>query len=304
MRALHGPTWREDAACHRGRLAWHAATVAAAAVAVAGLAPGPGRAGRRAAAAAGATAWAALTADFAWRRIAPGPRTREEVLTMAATSVAIPPAALYWRARGAWRWRRGALPWHEDPASHQAGAGPFPAPPTGRVRAVLFDRDGTLVHDVPYNGDPDRVRLVDGARAAVDRLRAAGVRVGLVSNQSGVARGLLTRDDVRAVNDRLQELLGRLDTVQFCPHGDADGCGCRKPAPGMVLAAARELGVEPHEVVVIGDIGADVEAARAAGAASVLVPTPATRPEEVAAAPVVAADLAEAVELALSGVRA
>jgi beta-phosphoglucomutase-like phosphatase (HAD superfamily) len=72
----------------------------------------------------------------------------------------------------------------------------------------------------------------------------------------------------------------------------------------MVLAAARELGVAPHEVVVIGDIGADVEAARAAGAISVLVPTPATRPEEVAAAPVVAADLAEAVELALSGGRA
>jgi histidinol-phosphate phosphatase family protein len=169
---------------------------------------------------------------------------------------------------------------------------------------VLFDRDGTLVHDVPYNGDPALVRPVDGAREALDRVRRAGLRVGLVSNQSGVARGLVTADGVHAVNQRLQELLGPFDTVQVCPHGPEDGCGCRKPAPGMVLAAARELGVDPSEVVVVGDIGADVGAARGAGAAAVLVPTPVTRPEEVAAARlhgVVAADLAEAVELVLGG---
>lgn len=171
---------------------------------------------------------------------------------------------------------------------------------SARVRAVLFDRDGTLVHDVPYNRDPALVRPVDGAARAVARLRAAGLLIGLVSNQSGIARGLLTAADVRAVNDELQRAVGPFDTVAFCPHGPADGCRCRKPAPGLVLDAARALGVRPQETVVIGDIGADVGAAAAAGAASVLVPTPATRTEEVAAAPVVAPDLEAAVEVVLA----
>jgi histidinol-phosphate phosphatase family protein len=165
--------------------------------------------------------------------------------------------------------------------------------------AVLFDRDGTLVHDVPYNGDPDLVRPMPTAVAAVQALRAAGVPVGVVSNQSGIARGLLTTDQVRAVNARVDDLFGGFDTWQFCPHGAEDGCGCRKPRPGMVLAAAEELGVAAADVVVIGDIGADVGAAAAAGARSVLVPTPVTRVEEVAAAPWTAPTLAAAVALVL-----
>ncbi len=169
------------------------------------------------------------------------------------------------------------------------------------VRAVLFDRDGTLVHDVPYNGDPDLVRPIDGAVAAVARVRAAGLAVGVVSNQSGVGRRLLTRDLVDAVNARVDGLFGGFGTWQVCPHGPDDGCGCRKPAPGMVLAAAAALGVDPRDCVVIGDIGADVGAATAAGARAVLVPTPVTRPAEVRAAPVVAADLCAAVDLVLDG---
>ena len=84
-----------------------------------------------------------------------------------------------------------------------------------------------------------------------------------------------------------------------CLHGPWEGCGCRKPAPVLIEAAAGALGVEVADCVVIGDIGADVEAARAAGARGVLVPTPVTRAEEVAAAPEVAADLLSAVELVL-----
>ncbi|MDI3330875.1 MAG: HAD-IIIA family hydrolase [Micrococcus sp.] len=164
---------------------------------------------------------------------------------------------------------------------------------------MLFDRDGTLVHDVPYNGDPDRVAPVDQAAAALARVRAAGLRTAVVSNQSGVARGLITRDQVDAVNARVEELLGPFDSWQVCPHGPADGCGCRKPRPGMVLAAAAALGVRPEECVLIGDIGADVEAAQAAGARSVLVPTAVTRPEEIADAPATAPDLAAAVDMVL-----
>jgi histidinol-phosphate phosphatase family protein len=160
---------------------------------------------------------------------------------------------------------------------------------------VLFDRDGTLVLDVPYCADPALVTPVPTARAAVASVRAAGIPVGVVSNQSGIARGLLRREQVDAVNRRVDALLGPFDTWQVCPHGPDDGCGCRKPAPGMVLAAAAALGVPPASVAVVGDIGADVGAARAAGARSVLVPTPVTLPEEVAAAPVVRPDLLAAV---------
>ena len=165
------------------------------------------------------------------------------------------------------------------------------------VRAVLFDRDGTLVHDVPYNGDPDRVAPVDTARPALDRLRRAGIATGVVSNQSGIARGLLTPAQVDAVNARLDELVGPIGVWAWCPHGPDDGCACRKPAPGLVLSAARRLGVPPDEVAVIGDIGADVGAAAAAGARSVLVPTPVTRAAEIDDAPLVARDLLHALDL-------
>ena len=162
-------------------------------------------------------------------------------------------------------------------------------------RAVLFDRDGTLVVDVPYCADPALVTPVSTAPAALALLRAAGIPVGVVSNQSGIARGLLDREQVDAVNRRVDDLLGPFDVWQVCPHGPDDGCGCRKPQPGMVLAAADALGVAPEDVAVVGDIGADVGAARAAGARSVLVPTPVTLPEEVDAAPVVCPDLLSAV---------
>ena len=168
---------------------------------------------------------------------------------------------------------------------------------SGSPAAVLFDRDGTLVHDVPYNGDPTKVDPVAAARPALDRLRRAGIPVGVVSNQSGVARGLLTAEDVAAVNARLDALVGPIGVWAWCPHGEADGCACRKPAPGLVLDAARRLGVDPAACAVVGDIAADLGAARAAGAVGVLVPTPATRPEEVAAAELVATDLLDALDL-------
>ncbi|MFF4687963.1 D-glycero-alpha-D-manno-heptose-1,7-bisphosphate 7-phosphatase [Streptomyces sp. NPDC001307] len=148
--------------------------------------------------------------------------------------------------------------------------------------AVLFDRDGTLVEDVPYNGDPDRVRLLPGAEAAVALARSHGLATGVISNQSGIGRGLLTPDDVHRVNERADALLGGLDTWVFCPHAPDAGCACRKPGPGLILTAAARLGVPPAGCLVIGDIAADVLAARAAGAHGILVPNEATAPAEVA----------------------
>lgn len=281
MRALHGPGWRAIGGTGRGRFRWHVATVAAGTGALALAAMRRPRAATVAAA-----AWAALTADFAVRRIVPGPHPGEEGWAtewgrMAWTSVLIPWAAVWHRARGTVHYR-GVLPW----------------PPP--VRAVLLDRDGTLVEDVPYNGDPVRVRPVPEAAQALHRLRGAGLRLGMVTNQSGVARGLITEDDVARVNTRVQDLLGTLGAVEHCPHGPADGCTCRKPGPGLVLRAAQALAVAPHECVVVGDIGSDVDAARAAGAHAVLVPTPVTRTEEVERADHVAPDLGAAVDHVLT----
>ncbi|AYN42861.1 HAD-IIIA family hydrolase [Streptomyces dangxiongensis] len=151
-----------------------------------------------------------------------------------------------------------------------------------RLSAILFDRDGTLVQDVPHNGDPGRVRLLPGAAAAVALARSAGLPTAVVSNQSGIGRGLLTVDQVRRVNERADELLGGLDTWVFCPHTPDAGCVCRKPRPGLIRTAAARLGVEPAGCLVIGDIAADVLAARAAGARGVLVPNAATAPAETA----------------------
>lgn len=144
------------------------------------------------------------------------------------------------------------------------------------VRAVLFDRDGTLIDDVPYNGDPDRVTARPGARAAVDAARSRGLRTGVVTNQSGIGRGLLSADQAGAVNRRVDDLFGAFDVWGVCPHAPGEGCRCRKPAPGLVTDAADHLGIRSTEIVVVGDRSADLGAARAAGAVAVLVPSVAT----------------------------
>jgi histidinol-phosphate phosphatase family protein len=277
MRALHGRRWRARAEAPRGRLPRHLAITAA------GLAAllAPGRPVRRLA----AGLWLAGTAELAWSRIAPGPRDRDEVTTMLWTSALMPPIASAHWLRGLQR--RRALVADRRRAPRPAG---IPA-------AVLLDRDGTLIEDVPYNGDPVRVRPMPGALEAVERLRSAGVPLAVVSNQSGVGRGLIDRAQVDAVNRRVEELLGPLGPWLVCPHAPEDGCDCRKPRPGLVLRAAERLGVAPERCTLIGDIGADVEAAQAAGARAVLVPTPRTLPDEVAAAPAVADDLLGAVSL-------
>lgn len=262
----HGRGWRSRAGAPRGLALSHAVTTAFLAASLLG-----GRSSRLAGA-----VWAARTAAFALRRIAPGPRTPAEVAAMAATSVAIPPVATFWRLAGL----------------------VAEAPPP--VSAVLFDRDGTLVEDVPYCGDPSRVVPFPDAAATLDRLRGRGLALGVVSNQSGIGRGLLTRKDVDEVMERVERLVGPFDVVVYCPHAADELCPCRKPAPGLVLEACRRLGVDPGRCVVVGDILTDVQAAEAAGARGILVPRPSTDPRDVAGARWVAPSLAAAVDLILS----
>jgi HAD superfamily hydrolase (TIGR01662 family) len=257
MTRLHGRDWWTRARAPKGRLPIHVLTTGAAAVAVGAL-----LARRPTIAGVAATAWLVGTADFAWRRIRPGPRSPDEVRRMLVTSVLIPPAATWHAVKGRWIHRR-ADPWSGPPA------------------LVLFDRDGTLIHDVPYNGDPSRVRPVDDARAALDRLREHGLRVGIVTNQSGVALGHFSADQASAVNAEVERRLGPFDVVLSCPHAANDGCGCRKPSPGMVRDACRRLAVPVNRCVVVGDIRTDILAARNAGATGILVPTPATSADDV-----------------------
>jgi HAD superfamily hydrolase (TIGR01662 family) len=281
MRAKYGRRWRSLIGTTPGRTGRHLFTTAAAATTlVAGALSLSKRRGMRPStssgyiSAAAALGWAGLTTEFAVRRILPGPRTAQEISTVVVTSVLIPPLAVAHRLRGEVLVRLG-------------GRGALRV--SGAPRAVLFDRDGTLIKDVPYLADPQRVRPMPGVRRTLNRLRRQGVAVGVVSNQSGVARGLIHPEELARVNARVESLLGPFDTWQVCPHAPAAGCRCRKPEPGLVIAAAQELGLAPQECLMIGDIGSDVDAALAAGARAVLVPTRHTKAGEIDHAQLVAA---------------
>jgi D-glycero-D-manno-heptose 1,7-bisphosphate phosphatase len=117
-------------------------------------------------------------------------------------------------------------------------------------------------------------------RAALDRLRAAGLPLAVVSNQSGVGRGYITLQQVDAVNRRVDQLLGPFAGFFICPHAPEDGCDCRKPQPKLILEAARAMNVVPQRCVVIGDRDSDVEAAVRAGA----IPLKIQGPRELPAA--------------------
>jgi len=153
------------------------------------------------------------------------------------------------------------------------------APPR---RAVFLDKDGTLIVDVPYNVDPSRIVLAPGAVEGLTRLHASGYRLIVITNQSGVARGRFGVEALGPVEDRLRSLLAEfgvpLAGFYFCPHHPAGSvpaysvvCDCRKPAPGMLLRAANELGIDLAQSWFVGDILNDVEAGHRAGCRAVLL---------------------------------
>lgn len=148
-----------------------------------------------------------------------------------------------------------------------------------RRPGVLLDRDGTLIEERNYLADPEGVCLLPGAAAAVARWNAAGVPVGMVTNQSGVARGYFDEAAIAAVHARLDALLAgegaRLDGVWYCPHhpDHGDPCECRKPAPALAERAAEALGLDLARSWVIGDKRCDVELGARVGARGVLVET-------------------------------
>lgn len=136
-------------------------------------------------------------------------------------------------------------------------------------RAVFLDRDGTLIPDVGYPASASEVELLPGVGAALSALHADGWRLVVVSNQSGIGRGLLTRRQAAEVHRELCRQLDlvavRLDGAYYCPHAPGQACRCRKPAPGLFSEAADELGIALAQSVVVGDRISDLEAGRTAG---------------------------------------
>ena len=136
--------------------------------------------------------------------------------------------------------------------------------------AVFLDRDGTLMTDVEYCGDPARVAVFPGAGAALARLRAGGYRLVMVSNQSGIGRGYFTEDDFQRVQAEVFRQLGdngRLDGAYHCPERPEGASDRRKPGAGMLHEAAADLGLDLARSWMVGDSRADVEAGRRAGLA-------------------------------------
>lgn len=143
--------------------------------------------------------------------------------------------------------------------------------------AVLLDRDGTVIVEKHYLSDPAEVMLEARAVEGLKQLQAMGLPLVVVSNQSGVGRGLFGMDAVHAVNARVGELLAeegiRIEAWYCCPHAPTQMCNCRKPLPGMALQAASDLGLDLTRSVVIGDKRSDVELAHAVGGVGILVLT-------------------------------
>lgn len=147
---------------------------------------------------------------------------------------------------------------------------------TGK-RFVFLDRDGTIIVNKHYQKDPAITELLPNAKQGLDALRNAGFGLVLVSNQSGIGRGLLRHDDVDAVNQSMVDKLGGGDDyfagLYYCVHTPDDGCDCRKPLPGLALQAAKQLGFDLADSFVVGDRETDIDLAKAIGAKSVLVRT-------------------------------
>ncbi len=150
----------------------------------------------------------------------------------------------------------------------------------GFVRHLILDRDGVINEEAPasrYVTAPDDWQWIAGSLEALTKIASAGIRVSIVTNQSGVGRGLMTPEDLDAVHAHMmresESAGGRVDALFVCPHAPAARCNCRKPAPGLIEAAVAASGIPAEQTLAVGDDMRDLEAARGAGVAAALVLT-------------------------------
>ena len=166
-------------------------------------------------------------------------------------------------------------------------------------QAVFLDRDGTIIEDNGYISDPARVHLLPGALQALQNLKSAGWLLIVISNQSGLGRGLFSEVDLRKVEEHFEKELEingvKMDAAYFCFHTPEDRCDCRKPAPGLLLKAAAEWNIDLLSSWMIGDKLSDVEAGKQAGCQTILLQSKYINPPTVAQA----SDLKNAAEMIL-----
>jgi len=146
-----------------------------------------------------------------------------------------------------------------------------------KMGLLLIDRDGTVIEERNYLSAPEEVALLPGAAEGLKAFKAAGFRLVLVTNQSGIGRGYFTEERLAEIHARMNFLLIEqgviLDQVLYCPHLPQDGCACRKPNTALAQKALSDCDGEPGMIVVIGDKGVDIELGQRLGAATVLVRT-------------------------------
>ena len=155
-------------------------------------------------------------------------------------------------------------------------------------KMVVLDRDGTIVIDREYLSDPAGLEFMPGAAEGLRALHELGYRLIIVTNQSGVGRGMYSLDRLHEIHGRLTDMVrsagARLAGIYFCPHTPEDRCSCRKPATGLLIQAASELGFEPSATIVVGDKLTDIEFGQRAGATTILL-SPKGAPEDATVVP-------------------
>jgi D-glycero-D-manno-heptose 1,7-bisphosphate phosphatase len=172
-----------------------------------------------------------------------------------------------------------------------------------KSRAVFVDRDGTIMHDADYCSDPSQVRVFKGAAEALRRLKNAGFKIIVITNQSGIGRGFFTEQQYREVETEVARQLGNglIDATYFCPDAPGKPSQCRKPAPGMVLQAANDHNVDLSGSFLIGDKEIDAECAHNAGTRVIRVRTGFDKDTETSRADWVAENLPAAADIILKG---
>jgi D-glycero-D-manno-heptose 1,7-bisphosphate phosphatase len=177
----------------------------------------------------------------------------------------------------------------------------------GNQRAVFLDRDGTLIREVGHLHRRDQVEILPRVPEAIRLLRARGFCVVVVTNQSAVARGLLTEEELGMIHEELKARLAHegthLDGIYYCPHHPTEGngaylcaCNCRKPNTGMIVKAAADLGLDPSRSYVVGDQTSDMDLADRVGAKGVRIAAPGMTGDAAGSKPPVVADLWQAAQ--------